>query len=59
MVYVNYGRVEDFDWLKKSAGIDVRGKICIARYGQIFRADKVSLLRQCMFNNDIVSLTPN
>ena len=43
MMYVNYGRVEDFTWLADN-GHDVTGKICIARYGKIFRGDKVFAL---------------
>ncbi|XP_067130072.1 N-acetylated-alpha-linked acidic dipeptidase 2-like isoform X1 [Centruroides vittatus] len=39
-VYVNYGRVEDFDELE-NLGVNVSGKICIARYGKIFRGNKV------------------
>ncbi len=39
VVYVNYGRPEDFRKLKEM-GIDVRGKIAIARYGQNFRGVK-------------------
>lgn len=39
-VYVNYGRKEDFEQLKKW-GVDVKGKIAVARYGSIFRGLKV------------------
>jgi N-acetylated-alpha-linked acidic dipeptidase len=39
LVYANYGRPEDFRKLKQM-GIDVRGKIVIARYGQNFRGVK-------------------
>lgn len=39
VVYANYGRPEDFRTLKKM-GVDVRGKIVIARYGQNFRGVK-------------------
>ena len=42
-MYVNYGRIEDYDKLKE-LNIDVNGTIAIARYGQIFRGDKVRLL---------------
>ncbi|KAL3881371.1 hypothetical protein ACJMK2_027819 [Sinanodonta woodiana] len=41
LVYVNYGRIEDFMFLKNSLSIDVTNKIVIARYGKIFRGDKV------------------
>lgn len=39
LVYANYGRPEDFRRLKQM-GIDVRGKVVIARYGQNFRGVK-------------------
>ncbi|KAK4783990.1 hypothetical protein SAY86_018358 [Trapa natans] len=40
VVYANYGRVEDFQALEL-IGVDVEGKIIIARYGKIFRGDIV------------------
>lgn len=40
VVYVNYGRPEDFDALEK-LGVDVKGKIVLARYGTLFRGLKV------------------
>ena len=43
MVYANYGRKVDFEYLK-SQGIDIRNHIVIARYGAIFRGNIVSLL---------------
>jgi N-acetylated-alpha-linked acidic dipeptidase len=39
VVYVNYGLIEDYRTLD-SLGIDVRGKIVIARYGRSFRGIK-------------------
>lgn len=39
-VYVNYGTIDDFAALAK-AGVDVKGKIAVARYGSIFRGLKV------------------
>jgi N-acetylated-alpha-linked acidic dipeptidase len=39
VVYANYARPEDFNKLKQM-GVDVRGKIVIARYGQNFRGVK-------------------
>ncbi|MGA3126143.1 MAG: M28 family metallopeptidase [Candidatus Korobacteraceae bacterium] len=39
MVYANYARPEDFRQLKQM-GIEVRGKVVIARYGQNFRGVK-------------------
>ena len=35
-VYVNYGRVEDFKYLK-DLGMDLDNKICITRYGKNYR----------------------
>lgn len=43
LVYANYGRREDFDFLK-SRKIDVRGQIVIARYGGVFRGN---IVREC------------
>jgi N-acetylated-alpha-linked acidic dipeptidase len=42
LVYVNYGMPEDFAYLKKQ-GIDVQGKIAIARYGRSWRGLKPKL----------------
>ena len=39
LVYVNYGRPEDYDELE-AAGVSVRGAIVIARYGGSFRGTK-------------------
>jgi N-acetylated-alpha-linked acidic dipeptidase len=39
LVYVNYGRIEDYATLD-SLGISVKGKIAIARYGRSFRGIK-------------------
>jgi len=39
VVYVNYGVPEDYDYLAKQ-GIDVKGKIVIARYGWSWRGTK-------------------
>ncbi|XP_076040569.1 N-acetylated-alpha-linked acidic dipeptidase 2-like [Oratosquilla oratoria] len=40
VVYVNYARVEDFDKLEE-LGVNVTGTVVIARYGKIFRGNKV------------------
>lgn len=45
MVYVNYGRTEDFFKLEREMGINCTGKIVIARYGKIFRGNKVRKLQ--------------
>ncbi|KAM9320565.1 putative N-acetylated-alpha-linked acidic dipeptidase [Gastrophryne carolinensis] len=42
LLYVNYGRTEDFFYLQRVLNISVQGKIVIARYGKIFRGNKVS-----------------
>jgi N-acetylated-alpha-linked acidic dipeptidase len=39
LVYVNYGIPEDYEYLAKQ-GIDVKGKIVIARYGKSWRGTK-------------------
>ena len=58
LVYVNYGRVQDFEQLK-NLSVNVTGKIVIMRYGKIFRGNKVMLglvLRsvfRCVINTDV------
>ena len=42
LVYVNYGRAEDYEFLDR-LGISVRGAIVIARYGQSWRGIKPKL----------------
>ncbi|NXC72789.1 NALD2 dipeptidase, partial [Anhinga anhinga] len=41
LIYVNYGRTEDYFKLEREMGINCTGKIVIARYGKIFRGNKV------------------
>ncbi|KAJ1119842.1 hypothetical protein NDU88_008027 [Pleurodeles waltl] len=41
LVYVNYARTEDFFKLERDMKINCTGKIAIARYGRIFRGNKV------------------
>ncbi|XP_069325180.1 N-acetylated-alpha-linked acidic dipeptidase 2 isoform X2 [Eulemur rufifrons] len=41
LVYVNYARIEDFFKLEREMNINCTGKIVIARYGKIFRGNKV------------------
>ncbi|XP_043853797.1 LOW QUALITY PROTEIN: putative N-acetylated-alpha-linked acidic dipeptidase [Dromiciops gliroides] len=41
LVYVNYARIQDFFKLEQDIGINCSGKIAIARYGKIFRGNKV------------------
>jgi N-acetylated-alpha-linked acidic dipeptidase len=45
VVYANYGRLEDFDYLA-SQHIDLHGKIVLARYGANFRGVKVYIAEQ-------------
>lgn len=45
LVYVNYGLPNDYDELKK-AGVDVKGKIVIARYGNSFRGVKAKVAEE-------------
>lgn len=45
LVYVNYGVPEDYDYLKQQ-GIDVRGKIVIARYGKSWRGVKPKVAQE-------------
>ena len=45
LVYVNYGRITDFERLA-SLGISLRGKIALMRYGGDFRGVKVYLAQQ-------------
>ncbi|XP_059638258.1 probable glutamate carboxypeptidase LAMP1 isoform X2 [Cornus florida] len=40
VVYVNYGRVEDYATLKEM-GVNVSGTVVLARYGKIYRGDIV------------------
>ena len=42
IVYANYGLPDDYDDLKK-AGVDVKGKIVIVRYGNSFRGVKAKV----------------
>ena len=42
VVYANYGLPNDYDDLKK-AGVDVKGKIVIVRYGNSFRGVKAKV----------------
>ncbi|XP_033733442.1 N-acetylated-alpha-linked acidic dipeptidase 2-like [Pecten maximus] len=43
LVYVNYGRLEDYRWLKNNTSVNVSGAIVIVRYQNVFRGDKVKL----------------
>ncbi|XP_036866920.2 N-acetylated-alpha-linked acidic dipeptidase 2 isoform X6 [Manis javanica] len=41
LIYVNYARTQDFFKLEREMNINCTGKIVIARYGKIFRGNKV------------------
>ena len=45
MYYVNYGRQKDFMELSRR-GINVTGSVCIVRYGEVYRGDKVKFATQ-------------
>lgn len=45
VVYANYGSRQDFDKLKE-LGVDVKGRIVIARYGQNFRGVKAYIAQE-------------
>jgi N-acetylated-alpha-linked acidic dipeptidase len=45
IVYVNYGLPPDYEALKK-VGVDVKGKIALARYGNSFRGVKARVAEQ-------------
>ena len=48
LLYVNYGRKEDFDALKNMPGFtNCSGYIAIMRYGKIYRGNKASDSIQC------------
>src|SRR5437660_2991339 len=57
LVYVNYGIPEDYDQLAK-LGIDVKGKIVIARYGQSWRGIKVKVAAEHGAIGTIISTDP-
>ena len=47
LIYVNYGREEDFYWLKNNKSVDFNDSVVIARYGKIFRGNKVKCSKRC------------
>ena len=50
LVYVNYARVEDLRRLEDELGVSVEGKICFARYGKIYRGNKVRTNRNSLLS---------
>ncbi|RXG55764.1 N-acetylated-alpha-linked acidic dipeptidase 2 [Armadillidium vulgare] len=57
VVYVNYGRIEDFERLEE-LGINITGHIVIARYGKIFRGNKVNLAEKFGAKGNIIFSDP-
>ncbi|MFT4025019.1 MAG: transferrin receptor-like dimerization domain-containing protein, partial [Flavihumibacter sp.] len=45
LVFVNYGLPADYEWLEK-LGVDVKGKIVIAKYGRSWRGIKPKLAQE-------------
>lgn len=40
-MYVNYGTIDDFLYLTENLSLSLNERVCIARYGNIYRGDKV------------------
>ena len=40
-MYVNYGTIDDFLYLTENLSLSLNERVCIARYGHIYRGDKV------------------
>lgn len=45
LVYVNFGLPDDYEWLARQ-GVDVKGKIVIARYGRSWRGSKPKVAQE-------------
>ena len=59
LLYVNYGRTEDFEVLKNNFSIsNCSGYIVIMRYGKIYRGDKVKNAQDCGANGAILYNDP-
>ena len=43
LAYVNYATIDDFLYLTTNLSLNLTGRICIARYGAIYRGDKAHL----------------
>ncbi|KAM7289055.1 aminopeptidase NAALADL1 [Ixodes scapularis] len=52
LVYVNYGTNEDFDMLQQM-GVDINGAVCLTRYGNGYRGQKV---RNCAARGGVGAL---
>ncbi|MEE6473031.1 hypothetical protein FKM82_009821 [Ascaphus truei] len=58
LLYVNYARTEDFHYLERNLSINCTGKIVIARYGRIFRGNKVNNAQKAGAKGIILYLDP-
>ncbi|XP_064110494.1 N-acetylated-alpha-linked acidic dipeptidase 2-like isoform X2 [Macrobrachium nipponense] len=58
LIYVNYATIEDFDKLEE-LGIDVAGHLVIARFGKIFRGNKVTIAQERNATGIILFSDPN
>jgi len=57
VIYVNYGRLEDFEFLAAN-DISVEGKIVLVRYGKIFRGGKVMVAQKYNASGVIIYSDP-
>ena len=46
LVYVNYATIDDFLYLTTYLSLNLTGRICISRYGGIYRGDKAHLAQK-------------
>ena len=59
-VYVNFGTIEDFQWLKETFGeLVTKNRICLARYGAIFRGNKADNAYQFGCSGLVIFMDPS
>merc|ERR1711892_1382903 len=59
-VYVNFGTIEDFQWLKETFGeLVTKSRICLARYGAIFRGNKADNAYQFGCSGLVIFMDPS
>ena len=59
-VYVNFGTVDDFKWLRDNFGEEVtKNQICLARYGKIYRGNKAEHAYQFGCSGLIIFMDPS
>jgi hypothetical protein len=58
LVYANYGRLEDFEYLVNDLRMDLSGKVVIVRYGYNFRGLKVMLAQKYNASGVIIYSDP-